>query len=255
MVFGCGVPKERPKPIPTLPTSSLEFLDHKDPLKLMIEAAIITHKAEEAILNEIKPGMYERDLKTIIDREYKEHGSTGLAFDHIVGSGPNSTDLHYAGDSRQLQASELVVVDIGSMYYGWCSDITRTFSTSKKYTDRQKEIYQIVLDAQTYTASQIIPGKTSLSELDGFTISYFRKFGVEGNFTHGVTHFVAQEVHAGGNSSGPLEDGAVFTLEPGLYFPSESLGVRIEDMFTVWKGKLYRLVDGVSSNINHMEGN
>jgi Xaa-Pro aminopeptidase len=112
----------------------------------------------------------------------------------------------------------------------------------------------MVLDAQTYTASQIVPGKTSLSDLDGFTQSFFSKLGVNNHFTHGVTHFVDTQVHGSGDTVNPIKEGMVFVIEPGLYYSSENIGVRIEDMFTITHGKLYRLMDGLPADVDSIEG-
>jgi Xaa-Pro aminopeptidase len=207
-------------------------------------------------------GMYERDVKEVLDKEFASRGADEtLAFDHIVASGPNAVNIHYAGDSRQIQDGDLVEMDIGAMYQGYASDITRTIPANGKFTQRQKEVYQLVLDAQMGVAAAMKPGEQSLSEMTQWTMNFFkasklrakdssgREQTMDTFFTHEISHYVGKTVHGydlGYTAYEPVQVGRVFTNEPGLYIESEGIGIRIEDDFimtetgpvNIWKNTI-----------------
>jgi Xaa-Pro aminopeptidase len=181
-----------------------------------------------------------------------------------VGSGPNSTIPHYFANNRQLEDGELVVVDIGAEYQYYTADITRTYPVSGKFTPRQREIYQLVLDAQTEAAKQVKTGTTLLMPLTGFVREYFRKSplrakGEDGKeytmdhfFIHGLGHYLGMDVHDVGNYAKPLQVGEVFTIEPGIYIKSENLGIRIEDDYLL-TGGLEKLSKDIPSDPDEIE--
>lgn len=204
-------------------------------------AAEITALAHRRVMSMLRPGLSEGALKAAIDDVFAEHGASGAAFPHIVGSGPNSTIIHYEGSRRILQPGDVVVVDIGAKYRGWAADITRTYPVSGHFTRRQRDIYQLVLGAQSAAAAHIVPGRTSIAELTAFVAAYFRQSSLRARdsrgrlramdifFTHSAGHYLARQVHPPADYARPIPLGQVFTIEPGLYIPGEGLGVRIED--------------------------
>jgi Xaa-Pro aminopeptidase len=153
-----------------------------------------------------------------------------------VGSGPNSTTLHYDANRRQTQPSDLVVMDIGAEYGQYTADVTRTVPVDGHYTDRQKEIYQLVLGAQQAAIDATKPGVT-IGELSQIARRYIQEHsgtlcgGESCNryFIHGLSHWLGMRVHDVGDYSMPLAPGMVFTIEPGIYIAGEQLGIRIED--------------------------
>jgi methionine aminopeptidase len=226
------------------------------------QGAKITGESWMQVLRLNLVGMYERDVKDVLDKEFASRGADStLGFDYIVASGPNAVNIHYAGDSRQIQDGDLVEMDIGAMYKGYASDITRTVPANGKFTQRQKEIYQLVLDAQMGVAAAMKPGDQSLSEMTQWTKNFFkasplraadsygRETTMDAFFTHEISHYVGKNVHGydlGYTSTEPVQVGRVFTIEPGLYIESEGIGIRIEDDFimtetgavNIWKNTI-----------------
>jgi Xaa-Pro aminopeptidase len=127
-----------------------------------------------------------------------------------------------------MQAGEVIVVDIGASYGGYSADVTRTYPISKKFSPRQREIYQIVLEAQKAAIEKVKPG-ARISDMHAAAMSYIRSKGYEKYFIHGTSHHIGLEVHDVGETSRPFEPNMVITAEPGIYIPEEQIGVRIED--------------------------
>ena len=176
-------------------------------------------------------GMYERDVKDVLNKEFASRGADeALAFDHIVASGPNAVNIHYAGDGRQIQDGDLVEMDIGAMYQGYASDITRTIVLGKA-TEKQKKIYGIVLTAQKAACKAVRPN-AACSDVDGIARDIIAKAGYSDNFGHGLGHGIGLLVHdgpgLGPRSTDILKPGNVVTIEPGIYIHNWG-GVRIED--------------------------
>jgi Xaa-Pro aminopeptidase len=162
------------------------------------------------------------------------------AYAPIVGSGINSTVLHYNKLDRRIDGGEIVLMDVGGQYSGYASDITRTIPADGKFTPRQREIYEIVLGAQNASLAALKPGMMmggqGSNSLQKIAMDYIDSHGKdkEGRtlgryYIHGLSHHVGLNVHDPSGPSRPLEPGMVITIEPGIYIPEESIGVRIED--------------------------
>ena len=202
----------------------------KSPTEIaLLEKAIqITLKAQQAAARSIAPGTMEYEVEAALEFEFRRNGAERPGFPSIVGSGPLSTVLHYDKNERRMQAGEVVVVDIGAEYGGYSADVTRTYPVSGKFSPRQREIYQIVLDAQKAAIAKIKPG-VRISDLHQAAMGYIRSKGYEKYFVHGTSHHIGREVHDVGDTSRPLEPNMVITVEPGIYIPEEQFGIRIED--------------------------
>jgi len=202
----------------------------KSPTEIaLLEKAIqITLKAQQAAARSIAPGTMEYEVEAALEFEFRRNGAERPGFPSIVGSGPLSTVLHYDKNDRRMQAGEVVVVDIGAEYGGYSADVTRTYPVSGKFSPRQREIYQIVLDAQKAAIAKIKPG-VRISDLHQAAMGYIRSKGYEKYFVHGTSHHIGREVHDVGDTSRPLEPNMVITVEPGIYIPEEQFGIRIED--------------------------
>jgi Xaa-Pro aminopeptidase len=186
--------------------------------------------------------------------EFMKHGCERPAYAPIVGTGANSTVLHYSSDDASIKAADVVVMDVAGEYAMYASDITRTAPANGAFTDRQREIYNIVLGAQQAAMSAFKQGKTKLMGRDPDSLfkvayDYINTHGKDLHgqplgqyFIHGLGHYVGLEVHDVGDGTAPIPRGAVFTIEPGIYIPEEKLGVRIEDILWVSPdGKLENL--------------
>ena len=159
-----------------------------------------------------------------------------MGYPSIVGSGPNSTTLHYDVSRRQTRDGDLVVVDAGAEWGQYTADVTRTFPVNGKFTPRQKAIYDLVLATQQAAFDSTRPG-TTIAQLNRVARDYMRTHSgtlcgaetCDSYFIHGLSHWLGMDVHDVGDYGTPLKAGMVLTIEPGIYLAQESLGVRIED--------------------------
>lgn len=209
-------------------------------IEQLYKAVEITALAQEAAAQAIKHDSAECEVQASL--EYIMVASGGRpAFPSIVGSGKNSTVLHYNVNSAVMKNGDLVVVDIGAEYDQYCADITRTYPVSGTFTQRQKEIYNIVLEAQEYIADLAKPGywlknaENPDKSLHHLAKDFLTKKGYGHYFLHGIGHYLGLDVHDVGTYDRPLQVGDVFTIEPGIYIPAEKIGIRIEDDYWVIK--------------------
>ena len=197
-------------------------------IALLEKAVRITLKAQEAASKIVGPGVMEYEAEAALEYEFRRNGAERPGFPSIVGSGPFSTILHYDKSERRMQTGDVVVIDVGAEYSGYSADVTRTYPVSGRFSPRQREIYQIVLDAQKAAIAKIKPG-VRISDIHQAAMSHIRSKGYERYFIHGTSHHIGLEVHDVGDTSRPLEPNMVITVEPGIYIPEEQLGIRIED--------------------------
>jgi Xaa-Pro aminopeptidase len=220
-------------------------------VKKATDASLAAHLAA---MRAMRPGVNEREISALLQYEWGKRGCERPAYAPIVGSGFNSTVLHYSDDSAPIHSGDLVVIDAAGEYSMYASDITRTLPASGKFTARQREIYDIVLGAQLAAIAAFKSGKSNLRRNDPDSLfkvayDYINSHGKDMHgdtlgkyFIHGLSHYVGLNVHDSGDYNVPLGPGMVFTIEPGIYIPEEKLGVRIEDTFYVDKdGKLVNL--------------
>ncbi len=225
----------------------------KSPTEIaLIEKTVnITVAGQRAAARAIAPGAWEYQVEAALEYEFRRAGAERPAFPSIVGSGPNSTTLHYNASTRQMKAGELVVVDIGAEYSGYAGDVTRTYPVSGKFTPRQREIYQIVLEAQKRALEKVKPGAT-LRQIHRAAYDYIDSKGYEKEFPHETSHHIGLYVHDVGDTSRPLEPGMVIAVEPGIYIDKEQLGVRIEDNVLVTENG-YRVLSNFPKEIAEIE--
>jgi Xaa-Pro aminopeptidase len=225
-------------------------------LRMITRATEASEVAHRAALKAIHPGTNEREISALMQYEFGKRGCERPAYAPIVGSGFYSTVLHYSADDRTMEDGDLVVMDVGGEFSMYATDITRTAPVNGKFTARQREIYNIVLGAQQAAMQAFQAGKSRLSSNRGdadslykIAFDYINSHGKDTHgeplgkyFIHGLGHHVGLNVHDATDPALPLEQGMVFTLEPGIYIPEEKLGVRIEDMYAVGQdGKLIML--------------
>ncbi len=228
--------------IELIPTSSLadEIRSIKEPeeIQLLTEAILIADRAMEAVSMQIRPGMTEREISWMMERTMRENGADALSFDTIVASGPNGAKPHHKPTDRKLDYGDGVTIDMGALYDGYCSDITRTFVLGKA-NDKFREVYDTVLSAMETAESTAIAGMTG-KEIDSLARNVIDKSGYGDSFGHSLGHGIGVAVHeyprVGPNSSNQLiENGMVFSIEPGIYLTGWG-GVRIEDLVVMEGG-------------------
>lgn len=221
-------------------------------IELIRRAIAATERGHRAAMRQARVGMHEYDVKDILEAEFRAEGARGLAFPSIVGAGRNSAVLHYPLDNNTIQAGDMVLCDIGAKYDYYCADITRTFPVSGRYSDEQRRIYELVLQAQEAAYRVARPG-VYYSQLQEAADNVFRQAGLIDSFWHGLGHFVGLEVHDAGDYNRPLPVGACFTIEPGLYLPDRGFGVRIEDMYLLTRNGCEHMTATVPRTVAEVE--
>lgn len=203
------------------------------------KAVDLTHKGLEAILDVLKPGMFEYQLEATFSHAIRMNGADGNSFPTIAASGKDAVILHYVENDKVLNDGDLVLLDLGAQFNEYAADITRTFPVNGKFSDRQKTIYNIVLKAQEAVIEAIRPG-TPFEELNKICKNTLTEelmsIGlISGEselskyYYHGVSHHLGLDVHDLGLRETQLKPGMVITVEPGLYIEEENIGIRIEE--------------------------
>lgn len=201
--------------------------------KLRIAAKMADEVIEETI-DWISPGMTERGIKKKIEELFMQKGADGLSFDPIVASGPNSSMPHYCEDSRVIQENDIIILDLGCKYQGYCSDMTRTVFVGE-ISDEQRKIYHIVLSANQSGEVEAVPGVTA-EDVDKAARSIIEGEGYGKYFLNRTGHGIGISVHEApyiktGNKQ-ILKKGMAFSVEPGIYLPGR-FGIRIEDIVII----------------------
>ena len=235
-------------------------------LKLMRRAAGISAGAHRRAMRACRPGMYEYQLEAELSHEFRRHGAAAPAYPSIVGSGENACILHYTDNGDRINDGELVLIDAGAEYQGYASDITRTFPANGRFSPAQRQIYELVLAAQTAAIAAVKPGNhwndphdaavrvltdglVALGILKGKPRAAIKNRAYDKYYMHSTGHWLGMDVHDVGDYKVDgawrlLEAGMTLTVEPGLYFPAGdrglakkwwNIGVRIEDDVLVTK--------------------
>ncbi|WP_445156450.1 Xaa-Pro aminopeptidase [Halomonas sp. E14] len=252
-------------------------------LALMRHAAEISARAHVRAMRTARPGLAEYHLQAELEHEFRWHGGSGPAYASIVGGGANACVLHYIENDKPLRDGELVLVDAGAEFDLYAGDITRTFPVNGRFSDAQRSLYALVLEAQEHAVDAVRPGVT-LSEIhDGvvhdLTAGLIRLGLLEGDvqariedesykrfYLHSTSHWLGLDVHDVGDyrregNPRPLEPGMVLTIEPGLYLPDaedipeafRGIGIRIEDDVAVTAQGGEVLTAGVPKRIEDIE--
>ena len=203
-------------------------------LELLARSAEVASHALLDIYSEIRPGARERDVALALEFAMKRAGAEEKSFDFIVASGVRGALPHGKASDRIIKAGELVTLDFGGVYQGYCSDETVTVAVGTP-DERQREIYGIVKEARDLALAAVRPG-VAFRELDAIARGFISAQGYGEYFGHGLGHGVGLEIHEqpvlSFRSAGEAEAGMVFTIEPGIYIPGWG-GVRIEDTVVV----------------------
>lgn len=209
-------------------------------IAFLTQAINLSLDAHLAAMRMMRPGLHEYQIAAKMVEVHAMGGSETEGYAPIVGAGPNSTTLHYDKLSRKIQDGDIVVLDVGAQFSGYSADITRTLPANGKFTPRQREIYEIVLGAQNAAIAAVKPGmnycERGSKSVYRIAYNYINTHGKDLHgqslgryFIHGLGHDIGLDVHDPGSDCEPFEPGMVVTVEPGIYIPEESIGVRIED--------------------------
>jgi len=217
----------------------------------MQEAADITGATFLDVLGMMRPGVMEYEIEAEIHRGFLSRRSPGPAYSSIIASGDRARTLHYISNNQECKEGELVLMDFGAEYGGYCADLTRTVPVSGKFSKRQKEVYNACLDLHRFAKSLLKPGLSLADYHKRMGEEATRAFVQIGLLTesdvknqtpenpayfkymyHGVSHHLGIDVHDLGPRNEPLKEGMVLTVEPGIYIEEEQMGIRIEN--DVW---------------------
>jgi Xaa-Pro aminopeptidase len=250
-------------------TMQLRLVKDDGELALLKKAADASIAAQRVMMQSAKPGVTERAIAGKILARLMEEGCERPSYAPIVGTGINSTTLHYSENTATLADGDVLVVDAAGEYSMYASDITRTVPVNGHFTARQREVYDVVLGAQRAAAAAFVAGKSTINDrdhkdpnsLDTVAWNYIHDHGkglhgepLSDYWIHGLGHMVGINVHDPSGYPAVLKPGMVFTIEPGVYIPEEKIGVRIEDVFVVGKdGKLIDLVAALPHTADEVE--
>ena len=228
-----------------------------------VDASVAAHLSA---MKAVKPNVKEYEISALLEYEWERRGCERAAYSSIVGSGHNSTVLHYSENTNTMKAGDVVVIDAAGEYSMYAADITRTLPINGRFTARQKEIYEIVREAQEAAMAAFQSGKSMLTgdgenSLNKVARDYIKTHGkdlhgqpLDQYFIHGLGHYIGLNVHDPGDYKVPLGPGMAFTIEPGIYIPEENIGVRIEDDYLVDSdGKLIKLSAELPSKAEDVE--
>ncbi|NLM33905.1 MAG: aminopeptidase P family protein [Clostridiales bacterium] len=243
--------------------SELRMIKSKDEIDEIRKAIAITEKGILNAMKNAKAGMREYEVEAYFDFVLKTNGVKDFAFKTIAASGKNATVLHYSDNDDLIGENEMILMDLGAAVNYYNADITRTFPVSGKFTDRQKQIYNIVLKAQQETIKAIAPG-VPFQELNAVTRRVFleelKKLGLANTdeelskyYYHNVSHHLGLDTHDVGSREVDLKPGMVLTVEPGLYIEEESIGIRIEDDVVVTENGCEVLSSSIIRTVEEIE--
>lgn len=239
--------------------TSMRMIKDEDEIAEIVKANQITKNALEYLLKNMQPGLKEYQLEALFDFGLMNQGCRLHAFNTICAGGKNACVLHYVDNNCEVKDEEMVLFDLGATSNYYNADISRTYPISKRYTDRQKQLYNIVLEAQENVIKAIRVGVT-LRELNDIVIKTYEKYHdiigpkpINSYYFHGVSHHLGLDTHDVTIFNQPLEVGNVITVEPGLYIEDEKIGIRIEDDVLVTASGYRNLSEGVIKTIEDIE--
>lgn len=241
-------------------------------IEVMQEACNITEKAFRRVLGFVKPGVTEYQIEAEVIHEFISNRANGHAYTPIIASGANACCLHYVENNDECKAGDLLLMDFGSEYGNYASDLTRTIPVSGKFTDRQKDVYNAVLRVMKKAEELLVVGKTLTQyhqEVGEFMSDQLVGLGLiteeevknqdpkwpayKKYFMHGTSHHIGLDVHDVGDRLAPIQAGMVFTIEPGIYIPEEDMGIRIENDYLVTENGLVDLMKNIPITAEKIE--
>ena len=242
----------------------LRSVKHPVEIELLQRACNITEKGFRRVLRFVKAGVMEYEIEAEYMHEFLINRSKGFAYEPIIASGRNACVLHYIDNNKVCLDGDVILMDVGAEYANYSSDMTRCVPVNGRFTRRQKDVYNAVLNVMKQARSMLKPGvllsdyhkEVGLimqSELIGLGLinqhdidkqdpknPAYRKY-----FMHGTSHFLGLDVHDVGHFDKPIKEGMVFTCEPGIYILEENLGIRLENDLVITNDKPFDLMTNI----------
>ncbi len=242
-------------------------------IDLIQQACDITNKGFRRVLGFVQPGVWEYEIEAEYMHEFLRNRAKKFAYTPIIASGNNANVLHYIENNQQCKDGDLILMDVGAQYANYASDMSRTIPVSGRFTKRQKEVYNAVLNVKDEATKMLVPGalweeyhkevgKLMTSELLG--LGLIDKADVQNEnpdwpaykkyFMHGTSHHMGLDTHDYGLLHEPMQENMVFTVEPGIYIPDEGFGIRLEDDVVIQKsGAPFNLMRDIPITVEEIE--
>jgi Xaa-Pro aminopeptidase len=252
---------------------SLRAIKTKEEVAVIQQAINITDNTFRRLLGFIKPGVFEYEIEAEIYHSFYSQRATGPAYGSIIAGGDRARTLHYVSNNQECKDGEMVLMDFGAEYGGYCADLTRTVPVNGKFTRRQKTVYNACLHLHNYAKSILKPGISIVDYTDKvgeeatqqfLKIGLLRKSEVKNEdpenrayrkyLYHGISHHLGIDVHDLGTRTEPVQAGMVFTIEPGIYIEEEQMGIRIENNFWITKNGNIDLMKNIPITVEEIEG-
>lgn len=241
-------------------------------VEVMQQAIDITDTTFRRLLQFIQPGVMEYEIEAEIYHSFLSQRATGEAYGSIIASGDRARTLHYVSNNQECKDGELILMDFGAEYGGYCADLTRTVPVNGKFTRRQKTVYNACLHLHDYAKSLLKPGISILDYTDKvgeeatqqfLKIGLLKKTEVKNEdpenrayrkyLYHGISHHLGVDVHDLGTRTEPIKAGMVFTVEPGIYIEEEQMGIRIENNLWITKNGNKDLMKNIPITVEEIE--
>lgn len=250
----------------------LRAIKTKEEVVVMQQAIDITEQTFRRLLKFIKPGVMEYEIEAEIWHSFLSQRASGPAYGSIIASGDRARTLHYVSNNQECKDGELVLMDFGAEYGGYCADLTRTVPVNGKFSKRQKEVYNACLHVHNYAKGILKPGISIVDyteKVGNEATKQFLKIGLISKadvknedkenrayrkyLYHGISHHLGVDVHDLGTRTEPIKAGMVFTVEPGIYIEEEQMGIRIENNFWITKNGNIDLMKNIPITVEEIE--
>ncbi len=251
---------------------SLRAIKTKEEVAVIQQAIDITDNTFRRLLGFIRPGVFEYEIEAEIYHSFYSQRATGPAYGSIIAGGDRARTLHYVSNNQECKDGEMILMDFGAEYGGYCADLTRTVPVNGKFTRRQKTVYNACLHLHNYAKSILKPGISIIDYTDKvgeeatqqfLKIGLLRKSDVKNEdpenrayrkyLYHGISHHLGIDVHDLGTRTEPVQAGMVFTIEPGIYIEEEQMGIRIENNFWITKNGNIDLMKNIPITVEEIE--
>ena len=251
---------------------ALRSIKTKEEIVVVQKAIDITDLTFRRIMKFVKPGVHEYEIEAEIWHSFLSNRATGPAYGSIIASGDNARTLHYVSNNAACKDGDLLLMDFGAEYGGYCADLTRTIPVNGKFNKRQKEVYNACLHLHNYAKSILKPGISILDYTDKVGEEATKQFIKIGLLTkadvknedkenrayrkylyHGISHHLGIDVHDLGTRTAPIQAGMLFTIEPGIYIEEEKMGIRIENNFWITKNGNNDLMKNIPITADEIE--
>ncbi len=251
---------------------SLRAIKTKEEVAVLQKAIDITDHTFRRLLGFIKPGVMEYEIEAEIYHDFFSQRATGPAYGSIIAGGDRARILHYVSNNQECKEGEMVLMDFGAEYGGYCADLTRTIPVNGKFTRRQKTVYNACLHLHNYAKSILKPGITIVDYTEKvgeeatqqfLKIGLLKKSDVRNEIPenrayrkylyHGISHHLGIDVHDLGTKTEPVKPGMVFTIEPGIYIEEEQMGIRIENNFWITRNGNIDLMKNIPITVEEIE--